>query len=207
MMETKLETQITIKQICEGFVYSQLEGKGLFGLNGKLVIQPEYQRNYLYFEEKREESVIQSILKGYPIGLIYLNKVGDNKFEVLDGQQRITSIGRFITNKYPILDEKKMEQYFDGMAPEKEKMIENTKLLIYICSGEETDIESLSITDVNAHGYLRQTRVSANHTYNVDKYGSIEKNSRIWCIVWRLTLAAGCSLDLQTRRELAIYVF
>jgi hypothetical protein len=74
-------------------------------------------------------------------------------------------------------------------------------------SGEETDIESLSITDVNAHGYLRQTRVSANHTYNVDKYGSIEKNSRIWCIVWRLTLAAGCSLDLQTRRELAIYVF
>jgi len=139
-MKTTLKTDITVKDICDGFVYNELEGKGLFGLSGKLTIQPEYQRNYIYAEEKREASVIESILKGYPIGLIYFEKVGNDKFQVLDGQQRITSIGRFVTHKFPIKDENGMEQYFEGMSPDKRAKIENTKLLIYECEGEEGDI-------------------------------------------------------------------
>ena len=89
-MKTILKTSITVKDICEGFVYNELEGKGLFGLSGKLTIQPEYQRNYIYASDggKREMAVIESVLKGYPIGLIYFNKVNDSNFEVLDGQQR-----------------------------------------------------------------------------------------------------------------------
>ena len=47
-METRLRTDITVADICDGFVYNQLEGKGLFGLSGKLTIQPEYQRNFIY---------------------------------------------------------------------------------------------------------------------------------------------------------------
>ena len=72
-MDTILKTDITVKDICEGFVYNELEGKGLFGLAGKLTIQPEYQRNYIYASDggKREIVVIESVLKGYPIGLIY----------------------------------------------------------------------------------------------------------------------------------------
>ena len=58
-MITTLKTDITVKDICDGFVYNELEGKGLFGLSGKLVIQPEYQRNYLYQEEKKEADVIE----------------------------------------------------------------------------------------------------------------------------------------------------
>ena len=50
-MKTTLRTDITVAGICAGFVYNQLEGKGLFGLGGKLTIQPEYQRNYIYAEE------------------------------------------------------------------------------------------------------------------------------------------------------------
>lgn len=117
-METNLRTDITVEKICKGFTYNELEQKGLFGLDGKLVIQPEYQRNYIYAEEK-DAAVIDSLLRGYPLGLIYFNKVDDNKFEVLDGQQRITSVGRFITNKFAIKDEKGMEQYFGGLAENK----------------------------------------------------------------------------------------
>jgi len=51
-------------------------------------------------------AVIESILKGYPIGLIYFNKVSDSNLEVLDGQQRITSLGRFVSDKFAIKDEK-----------------------------------------------------------------------------------------------------
>ncbi|MCB0482772.1 MAG: DUF262 domain-containing protein [Flavobacteriales bacterium] len=140
-MKTILRTDITVKDICEGFIYNELEGKGLFGLSGKLTIQPEYQRNYIYADGKKDVAVIESILKGYPIGLIYFNKVGDDKFEVLDGQQRITSIGRFVTNKFAIKDQNGMEQYFSGFASDKKTKILDTKLLIYECEGTESEIK------------------------------------------------------------------
>jgi hypothetical protein len=140
-MKTTLKTNITVKDICDGFVYNELEGKGLFGLSGKLTIQPEYQRNYIYAEEGKEAAVIDSILKGYPLGLIYFHKAGVDKFEVLDGQQRITSIGRFVNDKFAIKDGNGMEQNFSGMAKDKKAMIWGTKLLIYECEGEESEIK------------------------------------------------------------------
>ena len=104
-MKTTLKNNITIREVCDGFVYNELEGKGLFGFSGKLTIQPEYQRNYIYADGKRDVAVIDSILKGYPIGLIYFNQVDTDKFEVLDGQQRITSFGRFMTDKFAVIVE------------------------------------------------------------------------------------------------------
>jgi len=96
--------QYVICDVVDGFEYNEYEGKGLFGLTGKLTIQPEYQRNYIYSSDggKREQAVIESLLKEYPIGLLYFNKVSDDKFEVLDGQQRITSVGRFVTGKFAV---------------------------------------------------------------------------------------------------------
>ncbi|MDD5225774.1 MAG: DUF262 domain-containing protein [Candidatus Omnitrophica bacterium] len=142
-MKTTLKTNITVKDICDGFVYNELEGKGLFGLSGKLTIQPEYQRNYIYASDggKKEVAVIESVLNGYPIGLIYFNKVNDNKLEVLDGQQRITSLGRFVTEKFAIKDENDMPQNFSGMAKDKKAKILETKLLIYECDGTESEIK------------------------------------------------------------------
>ena len=140
-MNTILKTDITIRDICEGFIYNELEGKGLFGLSGTLTIQPEYQRNYIYADGKRDVAVIDSMLKDYPLGLIYFVKVSEDKFAVLDGQQRITSFGRFITNKFAVkLDG--MEQYFDSLAKELQSKILNTKLTIYECQGEEAEIKA-----------------------------------------------------------------
>jgi hypothetical protein len=140
-MITTLKTEITIKDVCDGFVYNELEGKGLFGLSGKLTIQPEYQRNYFYADGKRDVAVIASLLKGYPIGLIYFNKVSEKNLEVLDGQQRITSFGRYVTNKFAVKDENGMEQYFSGIATDKQEKILNTKLLIFECEGTESEIK------------------------------------------------------------------
>jgi 5-methylcytosine-specific restriction endonuclease McrA len=140
-MKTILRTDITVKDVCEGFVYNELEGKGLFGLSGKLTIQPEYQRNYIYADGKKDVAVIESVLKGYPLGLIYFVKVDDDRFEILDGQQRITSLGRFVTNKFAVKDENGMEQYFSGIAVDKQKKILESELLIYECEGEESEIK------------------------------------------------------------------
>jgi 5-methylcytosine-specific restriction endonuclease McrA len=150
-MKTTLKTEVTVKDICEGFVYNELEGKGLFGLAGRLTIQPEYQRNYIYADGKRDVAVIESILKGYPLGLIYFNKVSEDNLEVLDGQQRITSFGRFVTNKFAIQDENGMQQYFDGIAADQRAKILETKLLIYECEGEETEIKDWFKT-INIYG-------------------------------------------------------
>ena len=142
-MKTTLRTNVSVDDVCAGFVYNTLEGKGLFGLGGKLTIQPEYQRNYIYKDidgGKKEQAVIESLLKGYPLGLIYFNKVGDDKFEVLDGQQRITSIGRFVTNKFAIMDDGNPKN-FDSLPADQQVKIRKSKLLIYECEGTETEIK------------------------------------------------------------------
>ncbi len=139
-MKTSLRINLTVKDICKDFVYSELEGKGLFGWEYRLTIQPEYQRNYIYADGKKDVAVIESILKGYPLGLLYFAKVGDDKYEVLDGQQRITSIGRFVNGQFAV-KMNGMETYFSGLDESLKKQIQDYQLLVYICEGDEPEIK------------------------------------------------------------------
>jgi len=129
----------TVEKVVEGFVYNELEAKGLFGLAGRLVIQPEYQRNYIYNDGKKDVAVIDSLLKGYPLGLIYFNVVGDS-LEVLDGQQRITSVGRFVTGKFAIRTDDK-EQVFSSLPTDAQQKILESDLLVWHCQGAEKEIK------------------------------------------------------------------
>ena len=194
-MKTILRTEITVADICEGFVYNQLEGKGLFGLGGKLTIQPEYQRNYIYADGggKKEQAVIHSLLKGYPLGLIYFNTVAKDKFEVLDGQQRITSIGRFVTNKFAIIDGGNPKN-FDSLPADQQAKIQDSKLLIYECEGTESEIkqwfETINIAGVplNAQELLNaiysgpfvtlaKAEFSNSQNANIQKWSAYVKGS------------------------------
>ena len=141
-MDTDLK-QFTVAEVTKGFVYNELEGKGLFGLDGDLVIQPEYQRHYIYGDGKRDVAVIDSLLKGYPLGLIYFVNNGAAEgphLEVLDGQQRITSVGRFVTGKFAIVRNGK-EQTFSSLATEDRERILGSTLLVYVCTGTEGEIK------------------------------------------------------------------
>ena len=164
-MNTILRTDITIREICKGFVYNELEGKGLFGLSGKLVIQPEYQRNYIYADGKKDVAVIDSVLKQYPLGLIYFNKGDNGMLEVLDGQQRITSLGRFVTDKFAIQDSNGMQQYFSGLDKELQNRILDTRLLIYICEGTEPEIKEWFRT-INIAGVPLNAQETRNAIYS-----------------------------------------
>ena len=194
-MKTTLRTDITVADICNGFVYNQFEGKGLFGLGGKLTIQPEYQRNYLYADGggKREAAVVESLLNAYPLGLIYFNKVGEDKFEVLDGQQRITSIGRFVTNKFAIMDNSNPKN-FDSLPIDQQAKIRNSKLLIYECEGTESEIkqwfETINIAGVPLNSQellnaiysgpfvtLAKAEFSNSNNANIQKWNAYVKGS------------------------------
>ena len=139
-MKTTLKTY-SVEQICDGFEYNELEEKGLYGLAGKLTIQPEYQRSYIYTEKDRDVAVIDSVLKGYPLGLIYFCKTRSGQLEVLDGQQRITSLGRFLKNKFAV-KVNGTEQYFSGLDKDKQQKILDSELLVYVCEGEGENAET-----------------------------------------------------------------
>ncbi len=164
-MKTELLTKITIKEICDGFYYNESEGKGLNGWSGKLVIQPEYQRNFLYAQAKMEEAVIDSVLKKYPLGLLYFNKIADDKYEVLDGQQRITSLGRFLTDKFPLIDTNGSPHYYSKMPADQKKLIDETKLTIYVCEGKESEIKEW-FKIINIGGITLKQQEISNAVYS-----------------------------------------
>ena len=164
-MKTTLHTEWTVADVCKGFQYNELEGKGLFGLDGKLTIQPEYQRHYIYNDGKKDVAVIESLLKGYPIGLIYFNRTVDGRFEVLDGQQRITSFGRFVTGKFAITDSDGNVQYFSGLPEHQQRKILDSPLLIFECEGEEKEIKEWFKT-INIAGVPLNTQELLNAIYS-----------------------------------------
>lgn len=157
--------EYAISAITEGFEYNALEGKGLYGLDGTLVIQPEYQRNYIYADGKKDVAVIQSLLRGHPLGLAYFNKPSDEVLEVLDGQQRITSIGRYVTDKFAVKDDSGLEQYFSGLPEEKRDKILNATLLVYVCEGTETEIKDWFKT-INTVGVALNEQEILNAVYS-----------------------------------------
>jgi len=161
-MKTEL-TRYKVSELLDGFVYSELEAKGLFGLSGRLVIQPEYQRHYIYGDGFKDVAVIDSVLKGYPLGLIYFN-VNDDALEVLDGQQRITSLGRFVTGKFAI-SVGGNEQTFSSLPDDAQKLILNTELLVYECDGTETEIKEWFAT-VNIAGVPLNVQELLNAIYS-----------------------------------------
>ena len=163
-MKTTLKTY-TVGEVCEGFVYNELEGRGLYGLSGRLTIQPEYQRNYIYADGKKDVAVIQSALHKYPLGIFYFNKAEGGGLEVLDGQQRITSLGRFVTNKLAIINDDGIPQYFASLSPELQNRIRDTKLLVYECEGTEDEIRKWFET-VNIAGVPLNTQELLNAVYS-----------------------------------------
>lgn len=180
-MKTILNINTTVADVCRGFMYNEYEGKGLFGLSGKLTIQPEYQRNYIYANGKDDVAVINSLLHEYPLGLLYFVRIPQDdveiyaedlftdkdtaSYEVLDGQQRITSFGRFKTEKFAIMGDDDVPHYYTGLADDLKKRIDDAKLTIYVCEGTESEIKAWFRT-INIVGKPLNEQEIANATHS-----------------------------------------
>lgn len=62
-----------------------------------IITDPDYQRKYVY-DDKRASCLIESILIGIPIPVIYLAEEDEGVYSVIDGQQRITSFVRYLNS-------------------------------------------------------------------------------------------------------------
>lgn len=141
-MLTTLHTEWTVSDMIVGFSYNEIEGKGVFGLGGRLTIQPEYQRSYIYNDGKRDVAVVRSLLAGYPLGLLYFVETAEGRYEVLDGQQRITSFGRFCAGQFAVtLEGDDRPYYFSSLPEELREKILRSQLLVYTCRGEEREVK------------------------------------------------------------------
>lgn len=68
---------------------------------GDIVPQPDYQRDYV-MDDKKASKLIESILMGIPIPTVYLCEENDSTYSIIDGQQRLTSIVRYLKNEFEL---------------------------------------------------------------------------------------------------------
>ena len=138
-------TSIKVWDIFNGY---QDDGEdGVFAYDGKLTIRPPYQREYIY-NDAQAESVIHTALRGFPLNVMYWVKVADDKYEILDGQQRTLSIMRYLAHKFPIkLD--KQSFYWDSLPDDKYQNLIDYELMIYVCEGDESEkLEWFNIVNI-----------------------------------------------------------
>ena len=182
-METTLITDITVEELCKGFIYNDHEERGLFGLDGKLTIQPEFQRNYIYKDGNKDKAVVESLIKGLPLGLLYFVKKDNNRFEVLDGQQRITSFGRFVIGRLSIIRNGR-PHFLNDLPDDLKAKVLNTKLTIYVCEGPESEVMEWFQT-INMEGIKLNDQEKRNAVYSgsfvsaAKKIFSNSKNSKL----------------------------
>ena len=127
--------KVFVRDLFQGF--QDNDESGVVGYNGKLNIRPKYQREFIY-KENEEKAVIYSIIDNLPINTIYWVKNEDNTFEVLDGQQRILSICRFLNNEFIIIHgDKSTELDFNNLPSNIKENILNYELFVFEIKGNE----------------------------------------------------------------------
>lgn len=126
---------IKVKDIFKGFKDNGEDG--VFAYDEKLAIRPPYQREFVY-NLKQQESVLHSILNGFPLNTMYWVKTGENSFEVLDGQQRTLSVMQFLSHKLQITINGKT-YYNDSLPDDMYNRLLEYEFMVYICEGTESE--------------------------------------------------------------------
>ena len=123
--------EITIQELSNDF--QDNAENGVVGFGGNLDIRPPYQREFIY-KDKQRDAVINTITKNFPLNVMYWAVREDGTFEVIDGQQRTISICQYVDGDFAF-----QNRYFHNLkADEKEKIL-NYTLMVYVCSGTESE--------------------------------------------------------------------
>lgn len=149
--------QIPIREIVDGYINND-EG-GIVGYGGKLNIRPKYQREFVY-DEKKRNAVIDTIMKGFPLNVMYWAENDDGTYEVLDGQQRTLSFCEYVDNKFSI-DEKQ----FHNLTQTEKNLILDYNLMIYICKGNDKEkLDWFKIINIAGEKLTNQELRNATYT-------------------------------------------
>lgn len=123
--------EITIRELTHG--YEDRGDKGVRGYSGRLDIRPPYQREFIYGEKERD-AVITTLRRGFPLNVMYWAVRSDGTFEVMDGQQRTLSICQYVAGDFAY-----EFRYFHNLLHEEKEQILSYRLMVYVCSGTDTE--------------------------------------------------------------------
>ena len=154
---------MTIRELSEN--YRDNNDGGVYGYdNGThiLCLRPEYQREYV-FGDRQRNAVIDTVMKGFPLGLMYWSKVSDNQYECLDGQQRSISICQYVNGDFPIKVNEN-DRFFHNLTTEEKQTILDYELEVRVCEG--TEEEKLAwFRTINIAGETLTNQELLNATY------------------------------------------
>jgi Restriction endonuclease len=128
--------EVTVRELTAGYIDNSDTDNGVFGYGGKLDIRPPYQREFIYKEPQRN-AVINTVMSGFPLNVMYWAKREDEHFEIIDGQQRTISLCQYVHGDFSF-----DMRYFHNLENDEQDKVLNYKLMIYVCQG--TDSEKLS---------------------------------------------------------------
>jgi hypothetical protein len=161
--------EITVRELTNG--YEDNEEAGVIGYDGKLDIRPPYQREFIY-KEKQKEAVINTIIKNFPLNILYWAVREDGNYEVIDGQQRTISISQYVEGDFSFND-----RYFHNLQDDEKNQILDYKLMVYLCSGTDSEkLEWFKIINIAGEKLteqeLRNAVYSGSWVTDVKKYFS-----------------------------------
>lgn len=165
--------EITVRDLTNG--YKDNAEDGVIGYHRKLDIRPPYQREFVYGDKERN-AVINTVQKDFPLNVMYWAVREDGNFEIIDGQQRTISLCQYVNNDFSING-----LAFHNLPKDKQEQILDYTLMVYFCSG--TDSEKLDwFQTINIAGKeltnqeLRNAVYSGSWVTDAKRYFS--KNSR-----------------------------
>ena len=123
--------EIKVRELTKG--YQDNQEQGVVAYDGKLDVRPPYQREFIY-KDKQREAVIDTITKEFPLNVMYWAVRENGNFEVIDGQQRTISICQYVEGDFAY-----MLRYFHNLEKDEQEKILNYKLMVYVCSGSESE--------------------------------------------------------------------
>lgn len=123
--------EITVRELTNG--YEDNDDAGVVGYGGKLDIRPPYQREFIY-KDKQRDAVINTITSDFPLNVMYWAVREDGDFEVIDGQQRTISVCQFVEGDFAFNN-----RYFHNLQKDEQEQILDYKLMVYLCSGTDSE--------------------------------------------------------------------
>ena len=107
--------------------------------------RPKFQRQYVW-ADKLASRLVESVLLNVPIPPCYLSENEDCEFDVIDGQQRIFSLYRFVENQFKLsnleaLDELNGLRFFELPSKEQRKIRTHTLRCVVITNESHPEIK------------------------------------------------------------------
>lgn len=127
--------EITVRELTNG--YKDNNHNGVIGYGGNLDIRPPYQREFIY-KDKQRDAVIYTVTKEFPLNVMYWAVREDGNYEVIDGQQRTISICQYVEGDFSV-DFSGNKLAFHNLTDDKKEQILNYKLMVYFCSGSDSE--------------------------------------------------------------------